>query len=99
MTHIDAMPLSVTEAMNMARPCAVSRVGDMPLWIDHGKNGYIAESVTEAGVDQALEEAWQQRESWKQMGLAAHSTFKEKYPQPYEKYYADLLMNLRKICC
>jgi glycosyltransferase involved in cell wall biosynthesis len=93
-THIDAMPLSVSEAMNMARPCIVSRVGDMPLWVNHGKNGYIAGSVTETGIDEALEEAWQNRQNWKQMGLEAHTVFKAKYPQPYEKYYAGLLMNL-----
>lgn len=93
-THIDAMPLSVTEAMNTARPCVVSHVGDMPVWIHHGKNGYIAGSVTPEGMDEALEQAWQNKENWKQMGLEAHRVFIEKYPQPYEKYYAGLLMNL-----
>jgi glycosyltransferase involved in cell wall biosynthesis len=94
LTHIDAMPLSVTEAMNMARPCIVSRVGDMPLWIDHGKNGYIAEAVTEAGIDEVLEQAWLNKENWRQLGLEAHRVFIAKYPQPYEKYYAGLLMNI-----
>lgn len=93
-THIDAMPLSVTEAMNMARPCVVSRVGDMPQWITHGKNGYIAASVTETGIGEVLEQAWQERSNWQQLGVNAHKTFTEKYPQPYEKYYADMLMNL-----
>ena len=93
-THIDAMPLSVTEAMNMARPCVVSRVGDMPLWIEHGKNGYIAPAVTEPGIDTVLEQAWAEKESWPQLGLAAHRVFLEKYPRPYEKYYANLLLNL-----
>lgn len=94
LTHIDAMPLSVTEAMNMARPCIVSRVGDMPVWIGHGKNGYIADAVTEAGIDEAMEQAWQNKENWKEMGLEAHKSFIARYPQPYEKYYAGLLMNL-----
>ena len=93
-THIDAMPLVVTEAMNTARPCVVSQAGDMPLWTEHGRNGYIADAVTESGIDQVLEEAWQQKDNWKQLGLEAHKAFKAKYPQPYEKYYADLIMNL-----
>jgi glycosyltransferase involved in cell wall biosynthesis len=93
-THIDAMPLSVTEAMNMARPCIVSNVGDMPLWIRDGKNGYIAPEVSQAAIDKTLERAWQEREKWEQMGLEAHRVFKTKYPQPYQKYYTDLLMNL-----
>jgi glycosyltransferase involved in cell wall biosynthesis len=93
-THIDAMPLSVTEAMNMARPCIVSRVGDMPLWVEHGKNGYIAASATEPEIDNVLEQAWQEKAGWEQMGLEGYRIFTEKYPQPYEKYYSDLLMNL-----
>lgn len=93
-THIDAMPLSVTEAMNMARPCMVSRVGDMPLWIGHGKNGYIAPAVTEQAIDATLQQAWAEKDNWKQMGQEAHRVFREKYPQPYEQYYANLLLNL-----
>lgn len=93
-THIDAMPLSVTEAMNMARPCVVSRVGDMPEWIEHGKNGYIAATAAGPDMDEALEQAWQEKERWQQLGLEAHRVFITRYPQPYEKYYADLLMNL-----
>lgn len=93
-THIDAMPLSVTEAMNMARPCVVSQVGDMPDWITHGKNGYIATAVTEEGIAEVMEQAWQDKDNWKQRGLEAHRVFTGKYPQPYEKYYGDLLMNL-----
>lgn len=93
-THIDAMPLSVTEAMNMARPCVVSNAGDMPLWIEYGKNGYITHAAAIPEIDKALEQAWQEKENWKRLGLEAHRTFIEKYPQPYEKYYAGLLMNL-----
>jgi glycosyltransferase involved in cell wall biosynthesis len=93
-THIDAMPLSVTEAMNMARPCVVSAVGDMPRWITPGKNGYIAASVTVAAIREILEQAWQDRDGWQQKGQESHAIFVKKYPQPYEKYYAELLLNL-----
>jgi glycosyltransferase involved in cell wall biosynthesis len=93
-SHVDAMPLSVTEAMNMARPCIVSAVGDMPLWIQHGKQGFVVPEVTEAIIDKVLEEAWQQRENWEQMGIAAFNIFHQKYPQPYELYYEKLLTRL-----
>jgi glycosyltransferase involved in cell wall biosynthesis len=93
-TRIDAMPMSVTEAMNMARPCVVSRVGDMPQWITHGESGFIAPAVTEDGIDTVLEQAWQEKDKWQAMGLEAYRVFTEKYPQSYEKYYAELMMNL-----
>jgi hypothetical protein len=64
------------------------------LWIEHGKNGYIAASVTTEGIDEVLEQAWQEKEKWPEMGLEAHRVFTRKYPQPYEEYYAQLLMNL-----
>ncbi|MBK9532258.1 MAG: glycosyltransferase [Chitinophagaceae bacterium] len=51
-TLIDAMPLSVVEAMAMARPCVVSNVGDMPAWIKDGISGFICKDITEAGIEQ-----------------------------------------------
>ena len=96
-THFDAMPLSVTEAMNMARPCIVSNVGDMPLWVEDGKQGFVVPKATELMIDEVLEKAWQQKESWAQMGVAAFNTFHQKYPIPYEpyyeKYFSDLIKN------
>ena len=93
-THIDAMPLSVTEAMNMAKPCVVSRTGDMPLWIEDNINGFIAEEVTEKGIDEAMERAWLQKENWQQMGQADFATFQQKYPNPYEAYYENIFAGL-----
>ena len=93
-THIDAMPLSVTEAMNMARPCVVSNVGDMPLWINEGINGFITDEVNETAIDEVLEKAWNQRGNWQQMGEAAFNTFQKKYPQPYEAFYEKILVDL-----
>ena len=92
-THLDAMPISVVEAMSMARPCLVSRVGDMPDWIKEGSNGFVAESATVAAMDATLEKAWQVRENWQEMGRQAFYTFKQKYPVCYEKYYTDILLN------
>ena len=63
----------------------------MPQWIKDGHNGYIAEAVTANGIDAVLERAWNDKEEWRNRGLEAHKVFKEKYPQPYEKYYSDLL--------
>lgn len=95
-THIDAMPLSVTEAMNMATPCVVSQTGDMPLWIKDGSNGFIAAAVTENDIDAVLEKAWTQRDKWEQMGTVAFNTFREKYPQPYEAFYENIFLSLMK---
>ncbi|TMI67860.1 MAG: glycosyltransferase, partial [Bacteroidetes bacterium] len=90
-TRIDAMPLSVVEAMATGRPCVVSKVGDMPAWVEDGVNGFICNEVTAEGIGEVLENCWQQKNNWAAMGKAAFETFIKKYPQPYEKKIADVL--------
>ncbi len=90
-TLIDAMPLSVVEAMAMARPCVVSNIGDMPVWIEDRVNGFVCNEVSVNGIDEALEKCWQQKLHWASLGKNAFDTFIKKYPQPYEKKIADTL--------
>jgi glycosyltransferase involved in cell wall biosynthesis len=90
-TRIDAMPITVVEAMAVARPCVVSNVGDMPVWIEDGVSGFICPAVTPEGIDETLERCWQQKNNWEAMGKNAFDTFIEKYPQPYEEKIADIL--------
>lgn len=37
----ESLPISLLEALQTGLPCVVSKVGDMPLWIEHGKNGFV----------------------------------------------------------
>jgi glycosyltransferase involved in cell wall biosynthesis len=90
-TLIDAMPLSVVEAMATGRPCVVSKVGDMPAWVEDGVNGFICPAVTVEGIDKVMESCWQQKSNWPVMGKNAFETFLKKYPQPYEEKIADIL--------
>lgn len=96
-THIDAMPLTVVEAMAMARPCIVSNVGDMPQWITDGTNGFVCPAVTHPAIDAVLEKFWQQQNNWAVLGANAFETFKRKYPQPYEEKMAALLAEAANI--
>ena len=89
-THIDAMPISVTEAMAMARPCLVSNVGDMPLWVND-QNGFICPGVSIETLDDTLEKAWQSKNQWKVLGKEAFLAFKKNYPEPYIEKLASLV--------
>jgi len=93
-THIDAMPISVVEAMAMARPCIVSNVGDMTKWVNHRTNGFVCEQATEDNMDIVLEECWQQKDNWEAFGENAYRVFTQKYPQPYEEKTAAFLDQL-----
>jgi glycosyltransferase involved in cell wall biosynthesis len=90
-TNIDAMPITVVEAMAMARPCVVSNVGDMPVWIEDGVSGFICPELTASAIDETLEKCWQQKNNWAAMGKSAFETFIKKYPQPYEEKIAEIL--------
>lgn len=92
-TRIDAMPIAVVEAMAMARPCVVSNIGDMPLWVQDEFNGFVCTDTDEQGIDQALEKCWQQKNNWEIMGKRSFDIFIKKYPQPYEEKVADMLVN------
>ncbi len=37
----ESLPLALLEALRVGLPCIVSKVGDMPLWVEHGKNGFV----------------------------------------------------------
>ena len=90
-THRDAMPLAVMEAMAMARPVVVSKVGDMPFWVEEGRNGWIARDASIEEIDATLEKAWQQREAWPAAGEQSFILFREKFPaSPEERLLRQL---------
>lgn len=37
----ESLPLALLEALQAGLPCLVSRVGDMPVWVEHGQNGFV----------------------------------------------------------
>ncbi len=37
----ESLPLALLEALRVGLPCVVTQVGDMPLWVEHGKNGFV----------------------------------------------------------
>ena len=90
MTHLDAMPIVVVDAMSVSRPVAVSHVGDMPLWINEGVNGWLAEKVCVEEIDRVLENAWQQRNKLEEMGRESYKIFKQKYPEHPVEYFLNL---------
>ena len=90
LTHIDAMPISVTEALAMSRPVIASDVGDMPLWVNEGVNGWIAKKVCIEEIDRVLENAWEHRNKLEEMGRESYKIFKQNYPENPIEYFLNL---------
>jgi glycosyltransferase involved in cell wall biosynthesis len=97
LTHVDAMPLSVVEALAMGRPVAASKIGDMPYWINEGENGWISSDASVEQIDITLERAWQQRKQWAPMGENAFSVFKRKFPASAEENLLEKIDAVRRI--
>lgn len=85
LTHIDAMPISVVEAMATGRPVAVSKIGDMPEWVIDGESGWVSENASVTCIDDTLEKAWQQKEKWPQIGEAAFTSFRKRFAENAEE--------------
>ena len=92
-SNIDAMPLSVIEAMAIGRPLVVSRIGDMPFWVEEGDNGWVCETDKES-IEICLENAWQHRELWGKMGKRSFEIFKKKFPSNPEAKFLEQLNEL-----
>lgn len=89
-TNIDAMPLSVMEAMAVGRPLIGSDVGDMPLWVKENENGWLCKADINS-LERCLETAWQNKNRWEAMGKMSFALFQKKFPQNVE---ADFLKKM-----
>jgi len=92
-THIDAMPLTVVEAMAMAKPVVVSNIGDMPDWVQENINGWIAPDASIENIDKVLEVAWRKRNDWNEMGRSSYDLFMKKFPVCIEEKFLQQIIN------
>lgn len=90
-TNIDAMPLSVMEAMAVAKPLVISNVGDMPHWVKENENGWIVREVEVEMVRKTLDRAWENRENWEAMGKKSFERFQKDFPaDPVEHFLKQI---------
>ncbi len=90
-THRDAMPLTVVEAMAVGRALVVSDIGDMPQWVNHNVNGWVSSNATQQEIDTILEIAWNKKEQWKEMGEKSFEIFCRKFPASPEECFLQQL--------
>lgn len=91
-THKDAMPISVVEAMSKSRPVIVSNVGDMPLWIQNNETGWVAKDASVDNIEKILEIAWSNKDKWEQMGKNAFEFFSNKFSTSAEKFFYNKII-------
>jgi L-malate glycosyltransferase len=67
----EGTPLAMVEAMLCGRPVIGTAVAGIPEWVRDGRSGFIADAATVKSFSAALENAWQQRARWPEMGRNA----------------------------
>jgi glycosyltransferase involved in cell wall biosynthesis len=93
-SRYEGAALVVVEAMLSNRMVIATDTGRNSELIDHGKTGFIASGATTDLVDQTLREAWQARQQWREMGLEAGRSIRQRYSVDPIADYAHKLLQL-----
>jgi glycosyltransferase involved in cell wall biosynthesis len=72
----EGTPLVILEAMMCGRPVVATDVGGNSEIVEDGVTGYLAEAPTVRAFAKAMERAWENRATWKNMGALAHEKSK-----------------------
>jgi glycosyltransferase involved in cell wall biosynthesis len=89
----ESIPLSLLEAQQVGLPCIVSRVGDMPLYVEHGKTGFICNPQDEMIISCLLTELYENTALRLSMAenVLKKSTKKVDSAQQYSQLYQQIL--------
>ncbi len=86
----EGKPLALVEAMHCCRTSVITDVGGGAELVQNEISGFIAPAATCKFIGESLEQAWNKRESWKDMGLSARKIVTEKVNlDSYKQVYGD----------
>lgn len=82
-SRTESAPLALVEAMLCGRPAVVTDVGGVIEWAFEPETAFIADATTTSSIGAAMERAWQAKDNWEAMGIAAHKFAAERIdPNP-----------------
>jgi glycosyltransferase involved in cell wall biosynthesis len=88
----EGMSLAMLEAMWLGRPVVATAVAGACSEIEHHSNGFLCAAPTVDSWDQAMEDAWQSRHEWADMGRVAAVRIRERMNgDPIENFAEDLV--------
>lgn len=88
----EGLPLALVEAMLCGRTAIVTDVGGNTEVLEDNVTGFVAKSIDEAGVDEALERAWQRKNEWKEIGNLAAKKIRQLIPSNPPQIFAEKLI-------
>ncbi len=90
----EGLPIVLIEAMLCGRVPIVTDVGGNRDVIDNNVTGFLAKSIDEAGVDEAMERAWLRMDDWETMGKLASEKVRAIVPTNPAQVFADKLLTV-----
>ncbi|AUB83466.1 glycosyltransferase family 4 protein [Candidatus Thiodictyon syntrophicum] len=90
----EGLPLALVEALLCGRTAIVTDVAGNAEVLEHGITGFIAEAAAVRPLARAMEEAWNVRERWREMGQRASETIRKQVPEDPGGVLADKLLEL-----
>ena len=92
-SRYEGLPLVLVEAMWCGRPAVVTDVaGNTEVCVDN-ETGFVAPAPTVSLLADTLERAWERREDWRRMGLAARERAERQIPRDPIPVFADKLIS------
>ena len=91
----ESLPLALLEAQQVGLPCIVSKVGDMPKQIEHGKDGFVCKSGDEMLLSCLLTELYGNstlRGKMSSYSLQKNATIIDS-SQQYQQLYQQIIEN------
>lgn len=73
------MPTKMTEYLSMGKPVVTTRVGDIPLYLEHRKNGWLCRPGDDSDLSAALKELIQDSGLRERLGVAARKIAMDKF--------------------
>lgn len=87
----EGLPLAQIEAMLCGRLVVVADAGGTAEVLRDGEHGFLARSACISEIDAALERAWQRRDEWQDIGVAAADHVRSLFPADPCSTFADHL--------
>lgn len=89
----EGLALSLIEAMAAGRPAITTKSGGHAEVIEHGVNGFICD-IAEGPFEECMEQAWQLRSKWEEIGKKANDFVNKNIPEQPEKEFALSIIKL-----
>jgi glycosyltransferase involved in cell wall biosynthesis len=90
----EGLPIAMIEAMWAGRMVIANPAGGIPEMMEPGRTGFLAAACEADALNQAMEEAWTQRDRWESMGEHGRRLVQDRVPVDPVRVWAEHLLEL-----